>query len=381
MVRYIGLGSLFVFASLLAAQEVTGSISGTVSDPSGSAIAGATIKLVSEQTAAARTGTTTADGNFIFTAVSPGKYTVIAEHPGFKRFQKQHIELAPGDNLAVGSLPLEVGTVNESVTVLAEGATLQTTSGERAGIITSQEITNLTVMNRDFTTFAELQPGVVINVGAEVQTFSGNNTFNALGGRTTGNNILIDGIPSTNSNQGNMNTTLSLDATQTVEVKVANFDAEFGRNQGVTIMAVSKSGTDQFHGAAYYYDRNEAFDANNFFNNRQGLPQQEYRISTYGGTFGGPLHIPRLAATKGKLFFFVASEEIREKRPETEQTLTVPTALERQGNFSQSLINNKAVTIKDPQTGKPFLGNIIPQNQILPSTQAYLESSAAAELL
>ncbi|MBV8903979.1 MAG: carboxypeptidase regulatory-like domain-containing protein, partial [Acidobacteriia bacterium] len=372
MLRSVAFCALFAFASILAAQEVTGSITGTVSDSSGAPVAGAAVALLSEQTGARRTQESNPDGSFVFTAVTPGKYTVTAEHHGFKRFQKENIELAPGDNLAVGSLPLEIGTVSESVTVQAEGAMVQTASGERASVITSQEINNLTVMNRDFTTFAELQPGVVINVGAEVQTFSGNNTFNVLGGRTTGNNILIDGIPSTNSNQGNMNTTLSLDATQSVEVKVANFDAKFGRNQGVTIMAVSKGGTQEFHGAAYYYDRNEAFNANNFFNNRSGLPQQEYRISTFGGTFGGPLHIPRVAATKGKLFFFVASEEIREKRPEAEQTLTVPTALERQGNFSQSLINNKAVTIKDPLTGKTFSGNIIPANRILPSTQAYL---------
>ncbi len=118
---------------------------------------------------------------------------------------------------------MSVGDVTESVTVQAEGQALQTASSERAGIVTSEEIKDLTVINRDFTSFAELQPGVVINVSQSVQTFSGNNTFNVLGGRTTGNNITVDGLPTSNTNQSNMNTTVSLDNTQTVEVKVSNF--------------------------------------------------------------------------------------------------------------------------------------------------------------
>jgi hypothetical protein len=236
-------------------------------------------------------------------------------------------------------LRLDVGSVSESVTVQAEGSTLQLNSGERAGTITSEEIKDLTIMNRDFSQFAELMPGVVANVTQEVQTFSGNTTFNVAGGRTTGNNILIDGMPSGNSNQSNMNTTLSLDAVQTVEVKLANFDAEYGRNQGMTIMAVSKGGTQQFHGNAYYYIRNEAFNANNFFNNQKGIAQTPYRISTMGGSIGGPLKIPHVSSLKNKLYFFGSSEEIREKRPKGEVDLTVPTALERQGNFTQSVVS------------------------------------------
>ena len=101
------------------------------------------------------------------------------------------------------------------------------------------------MINRDFTSFAELQPGVVITQGAQVQTFSGNNTFNVNGGRSTANNITVDGLPTNNTNQGNDNYTISLDATQTVEVKLSNFAAEYGRNNGATIMAVSKSGADR----------------------------------------------------------------------------------------------------------------------------------------
>jgi hypothetical protein len=372
MSRYALFCLPLLLPSLALAQQVTGTITGSVIDPTGSAIAGATVTLVSEQTAAVRTTPTGAEGGFVFTAVSPGLYTVNAEQPGFKKFRKQHLELAPGGTLAVGTMKLEIGAVSEEVTVRAEGAMVQTATSERAGIVTSDEIRDLTVINRDFTTFAELQPGVVINVGAEVQTFTGQNTFNVLGGRTTGNNFLIDGVPASNSNQGNFNTTLSLDATQTVEVKVANFDAEYGRNQGVTVLAVSKGGTQQFHGGAYYYDRNEAMNAGSFFNNRSGLAKQKYRISNAGGTIGGPLRLPLVPSSKNKLFFFVASEEIREMRPKAAQTITVPTALERQGNFSQTFTGGRLIPVKDPLTATAFAGNIIPASRILTSTQNYL---------
>jgi Carboxypeptidase regulatory-like domain/TonB-dependent Receptor Plug Domain len=358
---------LSLLATIAPAQEVTGSISGSVTDPTGSAISGAAVKLINEQTAASRTVESDAEGNFTFAAVLPGIYTISAEHAGFKKFQKQQIELTPGGKMGVGALQLPVGSISESVTVLSEGSTVQTATSERAGIVTSEEIKDLTVINRDFAAFAELQPGILVNPGQEVQTFSGNTTFNALGGRTTGNNILIDGLPSSNTNQSNVNTSISLDATQTVEVKVSNFAAEYGRNQGVTIMAVSKGGSQQLHGSGYYYIRNEALNANNFFNNRAGIKETAYRISTAGGNLGGPVRIPGVHGTKGKLFFFVSSEEIRELRPKTAQTVTVPTLAERQGDFSAS----KVSSIKDP-LGGVFPNKVIPANRILPVMQKYL---------
>jgi TonB-dependent Receptor Plug Domain. len=214
---------------------------------------------------------------------------------------------------------------------------VQTASSERAGIVTSDEIKDLTMINRDFATFAELQPGILMNPGQEVQT-GGNATYNALGGRTTGNTVMIDGLPSSTTNQTSSSTNISLDATQTVEVKVANFAAEYGRSQGITIMAVSKGGSQQFHGAGYYFIRNEALNANNFFNNRTGIRQSAYRFSNTGGNIGGPLSIPGVHGTKGKLFFFISSEEIRELRPKAPQTVTVPTAAERLGDFSASKV-------------------------------------------
>lgn len=372
-------GVLLFLCPIAVLAQVAGSITGSVTDTSGSVISGATVRLTNEGTGALMTQESDAQGNFVFTTVPPAIYSISAEQSGFKKFEKQHIELTPGDHLSVGTLPLSVGDVNQSITIQAEGAVLQTESSERNGIVTSEEVQDLTVINRDFTTFAELQPGVVINVTQSVQTFSGNNNFNVNGGRATNNNIAVDGMPTNNTNQGNMNTTISMDNTQTVEVKTSNFSAETGRNSGVTILAVSKSGTRQFHGAGYYYIRNEDFNANSFFNNQKGLPMIPNRISYFGGNLGGPLSIPHLNATKGKLFFFISAEHITELRPKGEVDVTVPTALERTGDFSQSGSNAKPIAaggspvkITDPTSGTVFPGNVIPASRIIPSMKNYL---------
>ena len=383
MFRHIALYLVFLLPVAALAQDVTGSISGSVTDPAGAVVVGAAVKLVSDDTAAALTITTDKEGNFVFTNVKPGFYSVTVEHPGFKKFEKAHIELSPGEKVAVGTLPLSVGSVNETIEVTAEGSTVQTATSERSGIVTSHEIENLTVINRDFTSYAALQPGVVITVGAQVQSFSSNNTFNVNGGRMTSNNIQIDGAPSTAINTYNNNTTISLDSTQTVEVKLSNFLAEYGRNSGAAIIAVSKGGTEHYHGAFYYYDRNEAFNANNFFNNKAGLPQSPLRILYSGANFGGPLRIPHFDSAKGKMFFFISAENIRELRPKALETVTVPTALERQGNFTQTnstagkpvspvLGTTTHINVKDPTTGVAFPNDVIPGSRILPSMQNYL---------
>lgn len=366
MPRYAAAWALFMLPAVMSAQQITGTITGTIADPSASAMIGVTVRLISEHTGAVRTMQTDAEGNFRFAAVLPGRYTLAAEHPGFKKFQKEQIELTPGGTIGLGVLNLEVGPVNESITVVAQGSTVQIASSERAGIVTSEEVQDLTMINRDFATFAELQPGILMNPGQEVQT-GGTATYNALGGRVTGNNVMIDGVPSTATNGTSASTHISLDATQTIEVKVSNFAAEYGRSQGVTVMAVSKGGTRQLHGAAYHYVRNEAFNAYSFFSNRAGVKESAYRFSNSGGNFGGPLRIPGVSGVKGRLFFFVSSEEIRELRPKGAQTVTVPTAAERSGDFSAARVN----TIKDP-LGGVFPNKVIPASRVVPVMQKYL---------
>jgi len=365
--------TLFAAASLVA-QTVTGSVRGTVKDASGSAVSGAALKLVSEATSAVRNSVCDQLGNFTFNAVPPGAYTLVVEHSGFKQHQRMNIEVAANEGLSTGDILMEVADVAETVTVTEQGTTVQLTSGERSRTITSSEVSNLTVINRDFASLVALQPGVVEQPGAELQGYGANVTFNVQGSRSTGNNITIDGMPSQNWTGTLTNTFISMDSISTVRVLVSNFQAEFGRKPGAGIHAVTKSGTRDFHGVAYWYTRHEQFNANSFFNNRQSIPEAPYRYTTAGFNVGGPLYIPGLFnRNREKFFFFFASEQLREARAVAIQQLTMPTELERRGDFSDSRdLNARLITVNDPLSRQPFPGNVIPANRINQNGRNYL---------
>ena len=368
--------SLLVFCSLSPAQNVTGSITGAVTDRSGSRMPGVSVKLTSETTAATRDVATDADGNFQFNAIQAGSYRLSIAHPGFKSYEKRDIQLTPNESRSTGSIRLDLGDVAESVTVRADGAAVQIASGERSGVITADEVQNLTVMSRDFAGLVALLPGVVDNPSvSEVQGFSGTASFNVSGNRSNGNSITIDGGSTENTNGNSGNNFVSMDSIQTVRIVTSNYQAEFGRKPAASIMAVTKNGTQQYHGAAYWYYRHEWMNANDFFNNRNGVRPTPRRVQTPGGNIGGPVYIPgKFNRDKNKLFFFTSLEFIRERRPQPIRQLTVPTELERQGDFSQSFnTNGRIITVTDPLNNKaPFAGNIVPASRINLSGQNYL---------
>jgi hypothetical protein len=319
----------------VAAQTETGSISGIVVDQQGAVIAGVGVKLTSASTAATREVSSDEHGNFSFNAVPPGTYHVAIEQSGFKRYEKTNVNLEANGHLALGKIQLQVGAVSDVVTVTAEGALLQTASSERSGIITAEQVEHLTVINRDFTFLASLQPGIVANTSADSQGFRGGITFNANGGRTGQNNITLDGVPLENSNTNNMNTFISMDAISTVKIESSGYQAEFGRKPGAAIQAVTKSGSVDYHGTVYWYQRNEAFNASGFFNKARKLQDPPYRYISAGASFGGPVYIPKLVHRgQKKLFFFFNEEQQRELRPQDQVLLIVPTPQERNGDFS-----------------------------------------------
>lgn len=361
-------------ASSLPAQ-VSSALTGTLLDPAGLVIPGADIRLISDSTGAARSAVTDDRGNFVFNAVPPGICTLVIEAAGFKKYERTGIELTAKDSLSVGQIRMEVASLSDSVMVTAQGVAVQTASGERSGIVSSEQIQNLTVINRDFSVLVSLLPGVVDDPGAEVQSFTSNARFNVLGGRNYQNNITIDGMPTENSNGGNANTFISMDSVESVKIMVSNFQAEFGRKPGANIMAVSKSGSRQFHGNGYFEKRHEQFNAANFFNNRNSIPEPPYRFSRLGFNVSGPVYVPGgFNADRSKLFFFFSGELQGERRPQSIQQVTVPTELERQGDFSQSIDQNgKSITILDPLNArKAFPGNLIPKDRINSNMQKYL---------
>ncbi len=367
----------FVFSfSLSFGQATTGSIVGRVADASGSVVPGASVTALLQSTGAVRQAVTDATGDFVFSALPPGVYTITVEKEGFKKYEKKEVNLPISDRLSIGEIRLEVGVITETVTVSAEGSDVQTASAERSGLVTSSQVQNLTVINRDFSALVALQPGVVANTSrGETPGFDGNSLFNVQGNRQSSNDIKIDGLPGQDlGNAVSVTAYISMDSVAEVKILTSNFSAEFGRKPGASIQAVTKSGGQDFHGTAYWYKRHEMFNANNFFNNRSSITEPRYRYTTAGGNIGGPIYIPgKFNRDRNKLFFFYAHEELREARPRPIQQLTMPTALERTGDFSKTVdLNGAMIVVRDPQTKAAFPGNIIPQNRINPLMQKYL---------
>jgi Carboxypeptidase regulatory-like domain/TonB-dependent Receptor Plug Domain len=345
---------LFAFSSSLFAQNTSGSITGAVQDASGAVIPGAQVKLVNQDQGVTTQQTITNEaGLYVFSALPASNYTVTVELPGFKTYTKKDIKLFVNDKMGLPPIVLEVGAQGESVTVEAQSVALETVSAERSGVVTGRQILDIALNGRDFTRLLKTVPG------APADAVSGSTTFN--GQRANQNNFTVDGQTVTDSGVNQQFAyRISMDAIAEFKVSTTSQTAEFGRNSGAQVQVASKSGGADFHGGGYWFKRHEGWNANSFTNNRSGTPRQIYRFMTAGYDVGGPIK-------KDKLFFFVSNEWGRSKTPPAPRRITVPTALERTGDFSKTVDGaGIPVVIKDPLTGQPFQGNIIPPNRITP---------------
>src|SRR5258707_4063138 len=217
------LAAFVVSCTIVSAQSVTGSISGTVIDTAGASIVGAKVRLISESTSLTREETTQANGDFAFNAIQPGVFTVQVEHSGFKRYTQTGVELTPDQNLTLPELKLELGATTESVTVSAAGTGVQLGSGERSGTVSSKEIENLTIINRDFANLVALQPGVVITPGNEGQGFGGSSSFNVNGSRRKSDNITIERASRRNTQGVAGNNNVGIHSQQTTDGYTSSF--------------------------------------------------------------------------------------------------------------------------------------------------------------
>jgi hypothetical protein len=362
-----------LFAGALFGQSSAGTISGRVVDTSGGAVAGAQVRVINEVDQQARTFETASNGEFTFPQLAPGNYTIAVQMAGFKKFDKTGLHLSASDSLDVGALKLDIGSVSETIEVKAEGAIVETASGDREALIDSREITDLMARGRDVMAMLQILPGVVNdNTGSDV--LGQFNTPTIDGMRNNYNSLTIDGISGNTARGSNAQSPINLDAISEVKVFANSYPAEIGPSASGAILIATKSGTQAFHGGVYYYNRNEAFNANNFFNNRQGIPVQRYRYNTTGEDLSGPIYIPgHFNTSRQKLFFFFSQEIDPNQTPIPVSNFTVPTALERQGNFSQSYKNATSLyAVKDPTTGAAFPGNIIPASRIDPNSSKLL---------
>ncbi len=372
--RRLAACGLFVLFSL-PAQTITGSITGTVSDQSSLPVQGATVTLTNQATGAQREAQTDARADFLFSGLPPGQYSLSIRASGFKTVERPGVVLSASERLAIGEIVLAVGEVTEKVTVSEQLAAVQTASAERSGVITAAQVDSIPIKGRNISSLVQLLPGVVLLSDSDSlsRTFS----FSVQGNNTQFNQISLDGVPI--SQQDVQTPTVSQDAIAEVKVLLTNYQAEYGRLSGANVQLVSKSGSREFHGSGAYYKRHEQWNANNFFNNRLGRPNPVYRFNTWNYTVGGPVFIPgKFNRNRDKLFFFWSQEGWPLKTSDPIAQRTVPTELERQGDFSRSFdVNGALIVVTDPTTRAPFPGNRVPANRLDSNGVALLKAFPA----
>jgi Carboxypeptidase regulatory-like domain/TonB-dependent Receptor Plug Domain len=358
------------------AQTVTGQITGTVVDSGGAVIAGAEVQVTNETTKQIRQFTTLSNGNFIFPDLVPGTYDLRIAHEGFKTFLQNGITVGTLEKVDVHTLTLQIGEVSASVEVSAQAARVETNSSDHSTDVDANLIKEVPNRGRNFDAVIKSLPGV-IDMGSYDQRGWGTASAVVNGGQAGQVLVTLDGIAAQDSGAPGLSTyqSPSPDAINEVRLLTSNYSAEYGARNGGQFNVSIKSGSPQFHGSGYYYFRNEEFNANEFFNNATGVAKPKYRYENPGGTFGGPVIIPKVPFNRNhdKLFFFWSYDQVINTQSATPNHYTMPTALERQGDFSQSFNpNGSLIVVTDPTTGAPYPGNKIPASKVSPIGQAML---------
>jgi hypothetical protein len=315
-------------ATTAAAQITTGSIGGTVKDAQGGVIPGATVVLISEsQNTRSAPVVTNETGDFVLVNIKSDTYTVEVTMPSFKTIRKTGIRLGSAERASVGTITIEPGGVAETVTVKGEAPLVQASSGERSFTVDTEAVQNLPLLGRSFTQLASLAPGVTgtSRIGDRAST----------GGGDT--NVQMDGVSTMDTGSNRAIIDLNIESIAEVKVLVSNYQAEFGRSSGLQITAVTKSGSNRFRGSLYDVERNSDWNANSRTNILNGDPKTVLRQRDWGYSIGGPVGKPGGA---NKLFFFYTQEFEPRTGGNDVVRFRVPTALERQGDFSQTTDNN-----------------------------------------
>src|SRR3954471_10399050 len=376
----VGLFLTMIVAVAGTSQTITGTITGTVVDPNGGVIPGATVTLLYKQTGATRSVSTNDEGRFAFAAVQPGVYSIKIEHAGFQTLLRENSVLSANENLALGEIGLTTGSVNETVTISSVANIVEIENSDLSARLTADQLNLISTKGRDVTSLLRLIPGTsnIPDVEAVGNGF-GTTLPNFSGQRSRSTVVTVDGLNGSEPSGSNLlSLTTSLDAIAEVKVLRDNYAAEYGNNGGAMINIVTKGGGKDYHGTAYYFIRNEALNANNFFSNKAGLKRPLYRFNYWGFNVSGPLPLPKFgegsrSLIKDKAFFFLNVETPHTITPTDPVFVTVPTLLERRGDFSQSRNSSGAVpVVLDPLTGLQFPGNVIPAGRINKSMQNVL---------
>src|SRR5947208_10102400 len=350
--------SLLFFSCLSAlwAQAPTGQITGTVTDPSGAVIAGATVTLTNPATEMRRETTTNIDGLFNIPALPPGVYNLQVDAKGFPKQARENLELQVGQ-VAKIDFALQVGNVTETIQVAGGAPVLQAETAELGTVIENRRIVELPLNGRNYLQLVSLAPGATTNGPASSQgqqrMGGARNTFalNVAGQRVHYNHYTLDGIENTDPNFNSYLMLPSIDALQEFKVESGIFQAEYGRAIA-QINVSTKSGTNAIHGALFEFLRNSEMDAKNYFD-RGNQPIPPFKRNQFGATATGPV-------IRNRIFWMFSYEGLRERKALT-STGVLPNALQRAGDFS-----NLSTQLLDPVTKTPIPGNRLAPSQIHP---------------
>ena len=378
--------SLFVALALavpvaMIAQEYRGTISGSVTDPTGAVVAGSKVTVTEIQTGTKVDTVSDNAGQYAAPFLTPGDYSIAVRTPGFKEFVRKGVHLGAGEHPVI-DIRLEVGDTATSVEVTADAGVLNTENASAGQSITTKQVDDLPLNGGTPMALASLTLGV-IGTGQPglIHPFDSGGAagWSVGGGYAQTSELLVDGSPDATWD-GRLAYSLPKDAVEEVRVKAFDSDASYGHTGGGTLNQIMKTGTNTVKGTLYEQVQPNTFTSNNFFNNSKGTARPVTHYNQYGVTAGGPMFVPKLFDGRNKLFWFFAFEGLKDSNPNPALT-TVPTDAERQGDFSQVLALDKTIlydpystaTTGSTTTRSAFPNNVIPSNELNPVAKAYLQ--------
>ncbi len=379
-IRIVALLLIVILCFAKAPAQVTsaGSIAGSVADTTGAVIAKAVVVAVQKQTNAQWKTQSDDTGSYIFPNLPVGSYTVSVQVAGFSTQEVTNIPLNAGTNLRI-NLELKPGAVSDTVQVTGTSIAVDTETANVGNVIGATAIQSLPLVTRNFIQLVQLAPGVSSDIGSSPGFGSNAGLYASINGvRNTSNNWTIDGVPNEDVYYGNNAIVPNADALSEFRIDRGNYSAEQGRTAGATINAILKSGTSEFHGTAYEFLRNGALNANNYFNNLDGVGRPNEHYNNWGYTVGGPIK-------KDKLFFFWGEEWRRIIQPSGTALARVPTDLEKTGDFSDYADIGVPLPVVTPAlaanplctgciAGQPFPDNKIPAAVLNSNARAILNT-------
>src|SRR3989442_7564213 len=371
----VALSLVVLIPSHLLSQAITAKVVGTVTDPSGASIPNAVITIKNLQTTQARTTKTNDAGNYEFSFLPIGAYTLTVEAAGFQRAEVSEFQLSV-DQVARVNVPLKVGEMSEKVSVEANTIALQTEGGSVGTVIDGQKILELPLNGRSFVQLALLTPGVNPGTPGSITVRRGRGAvgqqvgMSANGARDTQNRFYYDGIEAMDLDSYSFSFSPSIDAINEFKVQSSTYSAEVGGAPGGQVNLTTKSGTNLLHGAAWEFNRNDALTAlNGFQPHVPGAKPPRLDRNQFGANLGGPVWLPGLYNGKDKTFFFFNWESGRQVAGSFGGQALLPPMAQRSGDFSGVL-----APIYDPLTGRPFPGNVIPSTRIAAYAKKFLHN-------